>query len=1002
VAIAFPENDIEVLRRYVPDDLHGALIAIRAELERVFMVSNMLSVEMFETIDGPLDPDQDANQASAFAVNEARRKFLAALDEAQLGLPDKPPAIQSIDTAVDEMLRHELPGAAARLAAFDTDTPPINNLGLDRATIELAQTTAQIPFIITRVTNIINTPNGPREIRVRNDAFLGGIAGGAVLSGERIEQLLTALSFLTRTWERVFRLGIMHGEALFGQRQFEPAIEQFAALLPKRTGHPGWHFDFRNLTAEFRPAEVGAMPSPSPGFAVVVARTHLSRRLDDILGNIHDLEVLDESGDQQPPLPSQMFAAIRIAFTRLGQADALYRRQGQSIDAAASQAIKETYESAVAVLARVNISAGNPLRQQIEKYVAQQLAKLAGHLNFLGYLPTYVPILRPAALQTLAERRIDAAAAAASRFEMFKARADQLQDQLQDLDVQREIKDKELAIADQQLGKARDQVGIADRQVEQLQNQIDSLATATAVSIGGDLFQAAASAALAGSTGPAGSVITGTSVPGVVGALSGVASTVAGYSARKEDLRLQKEMAGLQAGIARRDVEIAALGREITELTADSLADRIRSIQAREFNPDLYYAAGEAFRALAERHLDAATLWCFLFERSVAFLRLEPELQTIGMDYLSGPGGLLAAPDRLRADLEDVVNFNLPITKFQFLTETVSLRSLYPLEFSRFLQTGRMDFAMSLYELNKRRPGVYRQRIKRVEVQLQFPPPTGFTGRIRHRGSFLLRDKDTTPAPGSGTFVPSEADIAAALAAMGAGASQGVPIGGVIPLLLDVDTLELSADQTPPDLGDPSPESLSPIEGYGPAGDWTLEVENVDLRFITDALLKITTVIPESDEPLSERVKGLLAAYEQQLAQDDALDLISPLSLRQRFPDAFATLAGAGAQFSLVRNDFPAGIANLRLKSVVMQALDAQKKGIAGLSLELTRPGTALRVERTTHAGGFSEDLGAAIPNLPDDQRLDPVGGYALRLVTPGPVAVAELLLFFVYAFEEV
>jgi hypothetical protein len=999
VATAFPENDIEVLFRYLPDDLHRALIAIRDELTRVVMVSNLLSPEMFEQIDGPLDPVQKENQARAFAVNEARKKFLAALTDAHVGEADKPPAIVSIDTAVDEMMRHELPGAAARLVTFDSDTPPITNAGLDRDTIDSAQTTASLPFLITRVTHIINTSSGPREIRVRNDAVLGGIAPGALLGAERIEQLFTALNFLSRTWERVFRLGIMRGQAHFGLREYDLAIAQFSALLPKRTGHPGWHFDLRHLTAVFQPA--ASAPDPSPHVGVSVSRRHLSRHLVDIIGNISDLTVLDEIGEQPPPLPSQMFAGIRMAFAQLGLGNALYRRQGQAVDAAAGAAIKDAYEGAVRVLSRVNISAGNPLRQQIEKYVEQQLAKLAAHLNFLGYQPGYVPILRPAALQALAERRIDAAAAAASRFEMFKGHADQIQDQLQELDVQREIKEKELAIEDEQLGKARDQVDIADRQVQQLQNQLDALATSTTVSVVGDLFQAAASAALAGSTGPAGSAITGTNVPGVVGALSGVASTIASYSARKEDLELQKVIAGLQAGVARRDVRIAELGKEITELMTDSLADRIRSIQDRELNPDLYYVAAEAFRALAERHLDAAVLWCFLFERSVAFLRLEPELQSIGMDYLSGPGGLLTAPDRLRADLEDVVNFNLPITKFQFLTEVFSLRSLYPLEFSRFLQTGRMDFAMSLYELNKRRPGVYRQRIKRVEVQLQFPPPSGFTGRIRHRGSFLLRDKDTTPQPGSGTFAPTEADIASALAAMGPGATQGVPIGGVIPFLLDVDTLELSAHQTPPDLGDPSPESLSPIEGYGPAGDWTLEVENVDLRFITDVLLKITTVIPESDEPLSERVKGLLAAYEQQLAQDDALDLISPLSLRQRFPDAFAGLSGNGAQFSLVRNDFPAGITNLRLKSVVMQALDAQKRGIEGLSLELTRAGTPLRIERTTRADGFSEDLGAAIPNLSDDQRVDPTGAYALRLVNASPVAVAELLLFFVYAFEE-
>jgi hypothetical protein len=491
-------------------------------------------------------------------------------------------------------------------------------------------------------------------------------------------------------------------------------------------------------------------------------------------------------------------------------------------------------------------------------------------------------------------------------------------------------------------------------------------------------------------------------VPGVAGALSGVAGMLAGYSARKDELKFQKEIGQIGAGIARRDLAIARLGKQIVETTLDSLGERIQRIQNRELNPDLYYSAGEAFRALAQRHLDMSILWAYLFERSVAFLRLEPELRRIQLDYAGGAGGLLTAPERLRGDLSDVVEKNVPITKFQFLTETYSLRSLYPLEFNRFLQTGRMDFALSLYELSKRRPGVYRQRIKRVQVELQFPPPAGFTGRIRHRGSFLLRDKDTTPAPGAGHFLPTADELAQALASLGPGASQGVPIGGVIPFLLDVDTLELSVDAAPADLGDAAPEALAPIEGYGPAGDWTLEVENVDLRFITDALLRITYTIPESDEPLSIRVKGLLADFERELLAGDARDLISPFSLRQRFPDALAQLAGGPAQLVLARADFPSGITALRLKTVVAQALDDDRKGIDGLALEISKPGTAFHLERTTSAGGFSEDLSAELPVLPPGQRPDVEGAYALRLTGPAPSRpVKDILLFFLYEFQE-
>ena len=197
-----------------------------------------------------------------------------------------------------------------------------------------------------------------------------------------------------------------------------------------------------------------------------------------------------------------------------------------------------------------------------------------------------------------------------------------------------------------------------------------------------------------------------------------------------------------------------------------------------------------------------------------------------------------------------------------------------------------MDFAMSLYELNKRRPGVHRQRTKRVRVELQFPPPSGFTGRIRHRGSFLLRDKDTTPEPGIEPSIPSGDQLAQSLAALGAGATQGVPIGGVIPFLLDVDTLELSPDEPLPDPGDPAPEALARSKATGRPAIGPSRWRTSICASSPTPCSRITYVIPESDEPLSIRVKGLIKAYEQELLQGDGtrpdLAILAPPALPGR------------------------------------------------------------------------------------------------------------------------
>lgn len=1016
---SFAENEVEVLKRYLPAELHEVIRGVRAELTRTRVdspeeVLPIQSPELFDLVREPLTPSRRQSQQRAIEVNDARRRFLAVLDRASLGLQEPPTGIQILDQITDDVMRHELPGAIARLAGFNTDAPPVAGLQLDGRTIETALTSEPVEYFTTKVTKIINTPQGPKEIRLTVASVLPGYRTStkitdrdgdqestrtvrSLLHPADIDQLMLLLSFLSNTPERTFRLGIIEAEAQLGLGKYEEALRKYGELLPgSRT------------EVVRRPEVVIPVVVDRDGGAGESAESDSGSPLTWVPRDVH---VLAESVvvvfptvlvDEQVTTRDK-FVALRSGFAQLGLGDALFRKFRQP-DPEIRTIIRAAYNSAINLARSGSISPENPARQQIEQYAAMQMAKLDAELNVLGYRDSYVPILKPATLQAMAERRIQAAAEAAQKFEAFKSRADQIQDQLSDLDFQREIKAIELAIADEQITTAEARVTIATEQVKQIDHQINALETTSLTDFAGSLLQGAASGFFAGSTSPTGgSRIVGTSVPGIVGAVAGIASTVVGYSARKDDLEFQKRIAEIEERIARRDVTIAQLGKQVVETTTNFLGARIERIQNRELNPDLYYAAAELFRGLAERHLDTAILWAYLFERAVSFLRLEPDLRKIQLDYLRDRGGLLTAADRLRADLNDVADVNVPITKFQLLTETYSLRSLYPLEFNRFLQTGRMDFALSLYELNKRRPGVYRQRIKRVQVVLQSPPVSGFTGRIRHRGSFLLRDRDSTPEPGAGPFMPSGEQLEAAFVALGAGATQGVSIGGVMPFLLDVDTLELSPDGSQPEPSDLTEDVLAPIEGYGPAGDWTLEVENVDMRFITEALLRITYVIPESDEPLANRVKGLIAAHEQELLQGDALDLISAFSLDQRSPDALDQLASGQVQLTMVRNDFPTGIADLKLKTIVVQALDGAQKGVQGVILEIARPGTSFRRERTTDADGFSEDLTTELPVLPREQRFAVEGTYTLRLVNPAqPNPVKDLLLFFLYEFREV
>ena len=143
----------------------------------------------------------------------------------------------------------------------------------------------------------------------------------------------------------------------------------------------------------------------------------------------------------------------------------MFRRADQLI-ADERPAIVAAYDRAVAHAQSREIAAENPPRRQIEQAAAIQKTKLEAGLNVLGYRDSYVPVQRPATLLALAERRIEAASAAAQRFELFESKADDIQDKLRQLEFEQDIKAKELAVADQQLAKAKEQVAIVDTQIE--------------------------------------------------------------------------------------------------------------------------------------------------------------------------------------------------------------------------------------------------------------------------------------------------------------------------------------------------------------------------------------------------------------------------------------------------------------------------------------------------------------------------------------------------------
>jgi hypothetical protein len=284
--------------------------------------------------------------------------------------------------------------------------------------------------------------------------------------------------------------------------------------------------------------------------------------------------------------PRHKFVAIRSAFTRLAHGDSLFRKSRNPGEGTRNES-RAAYEAGMRLVQASGISPDNPRRQQIERYATVQIGKLDAGLNFIGYRDSYVPIIKPEVLQGLADRRIARATEAIEKFELFKSKAEQIQDQLADLEFEEDVKVTNDEIAVQRFANATDQKRISDKRVEQIQSQLDALDIGLGVDLISSLLQGAVSGLLAG--GPAGiGVKAGTNLVGVAGAAGGIASTFTGYLARKDDLKAQKKIAEIESGIAERDVEIARLEQEIVGSTLEFLREKIRRIQNRELNPDLY------------------------------------------------------------------------------------------------------------------------------------------------------------------------------------------------------------------------------------------------------------------------------------------------------------------------------------------------------------------------------------------------------------------------------
>ena len=675
------------------------------------------------------------------------------------------------------------------------------------------------------------------------------------------------------------------------------------------------------------------------------------------------------------------YVALRAGFARLALGDKLFR-SARTLDDDARAKVAFEYSEGVVLVEENGVSADNPLRIRLQAHADQQRAKLAGHFNFLGFRDSFVPVQVHEFLAGRAREHLVEAGDAAARFDEYLSRANQLED------LEAELT-QELAIAQANEQIAAEREAVAGARAERVGNQLLAIESQQEFLVPTTIFSGLES------------LFTG----GGFGSIFGIGSTMVGFAARQEELAIQHAGAEIDRRIAEHEATIAQLESQVAILRREFVETRLAVTGGRRLNKDLFYVLARTFEELARAQLETAILFAYLYERAVAYFVGKPAIRHIRFDYLDLTGGILAAPAVLSTHVgfvtDELAKPDLP--KLDEFTEQLSLRQEYPIEFAQLQQTGEMNFVVSLYQLDKRRPGSWQARLVRTEVELRgLIPPTGFGGHLIHMGRFLVRDRGATLGPPAvERLLPTPAEVAEALARQERGEATTAAVGGVVVFDLGPDTTELDAESQTVITPDAQRFSLGLMEGYGPAALWRLQLRGVDPRLLADVVLTLHLRAFETDPfDLQPKVEELIARFEQdqELAVGDTLDRILTVPLRQRFPDALPALATGAATLTLAPTGFASELPQPRVKAVLAQALDAQGSGVAGVGLEIHRPDAGFALARTTTATGFSEDLSAPPALLEPAERFPAPGRWILQLADrTQAAALDDLRLFVVY-----
>ena len=488
---------------------------------------------------------------------------------------------------------------------------------------------------------------------------------------------------------------------------------------------------------------------------------------------------------------------------------------------------------------------------------------------------------------------------------------------LQDLRINQANDEK--GVADLQLGKAvftqahfSDLIaaGLNSFESQSLENLKTSMILSTVASAAG-LATATASASdpRSNAAGIGQLIIQAANIAaGVFSQLANMQSQLASYARRTEEWSFQRDLAGLDIGIANQQIKvtednirIVTQEREIAQINTDHAQDSLDFLKNKFTNAELYRFMGNTLERSYSYMLNLATSIAKTAESQLYFERQEQAGPFILDDYWETPsaGSIAGSGDstdrrgltgsaRLAVDITrlDQYAFDTNKRKLQ-MTKIISLSQNFPSEFQQFRETGILDFELTNKLFDYDFPGHYLRLVNSVK--------TTVVG--------LLPVYDNIKA----TLTASNLSYTV----IGGTIFQKTPIKR-----MQLDSVALTAPTNATgvfEMQQMQGEFPNPFEGMGVESRWEFSMprfsNRIDYSNIADVLITMEYTALDSYQ------------YRYQVLQDldYTLKFNRGFSFKNNFPDQWYDLAQAqsgsqsfGVTLELKREMFPQGIDNLK------------------------------------------------------------------------------------------